>query len=266
MSITYVFVYVWKTLNSGGEKKERKAWIQFGCTTVSFNFKLSGWGSRRSYFWSRHALLAALVCFVSWRVQGGSAVRLILSDLSWWTENTDRKWKDAPSRWPCARRTLAVRDPQRPNVCYARSNILLCDTVLVLRASNNNNVWKRLLRSVQPLDCVKLLTTSSFSHDHRRWRELRSDSEGLCRRKHRGKLPLIRAQPLRLIIEKRQHLICHFILFILLSRFGKGLQPVVKMGTSEYSFLTPQVVDCCRQDTMQPRKTRWTGGLQSPLT
>lgn len=265
MSFTYVFVYVWKTLNSGGEKKERKAWIQFGCTTVSFNFKLSGWGSRRSYFWSRHALLAALVCFVSWRVQGGSAVRLILSDLSWWTENTDRKWKDAPSRWPCARRTLAVRDPQRPNVCYARSNILLCDTVLVLRASNNNNVWKRLLRSVQPLDCVKLLTTSSFSHDHRRWRELRSDSEGLCRRKHRGKLPLIRAQPLRLIIEKRRHLICHFILFILYLVLGKDSNQWWKWALLNTQFLTPQVVDC-RQDTMQPRKTRWTGGLQSPLT
>lgn len=235
------------------------------CTTVSFNFKLSGWGSRRSYFWSRHALLAALVCLVSWRVQGGSAVRLILSDLSWWTENTDRKWKDAPSRWPCARRTLQSGIPDRPNVCYARSNILLCDTVLVLRASNNNNVWKRLLRSVQPLDCVKLLTTSSFSHDHRRWRELRSDSEGLCRRKHRGKLPLIRAQPLRLIIEKRRHLICHLILFILYLVLGKDSNQWWKWALLNTQFLTPQVVDC-RQDTMQPRKTRWTGGLQPPLT
>lgn len=164
----------------------------------------------------------------------------------------------------CTQNT-AVRDPQRPNVCYARSNILLCDTVLVLRASNNNNVWKRLLRSVQPLDCVKLLTTSSFSHDHRRWRELRSDSEGLCRRKHRGKLPLIRAQPLRLIIEKRQHLICHFILFILYLVLGKDSNQWWKWALLNTQFLTPQVVDC-RQDTMQPRKTRWTGGLQSPLT
>lgn len=107
------------------------------------------------------------------------------------------------------------------HVGYAHSNILLCDTVLVLRASNNTNVWKRLLCTVQPPDCVKLLTTSSFSHDHRRWRELRSDSEGLCRRKHRSKLPLIRAQSLRLIIKKREHLICHFILFILYLVLGK---------------------------------------------
>lgn len=143
-----------KNFKLWGKKKERKAWIQFGCTQVSFNFKLSGWGSRRSYFWSRHALLAALVCLVSWRVQGGSAVRLILSDLSWWTENTDRKWKDAPSRWPCARRTLQSGIPNGLTcvmrvrtfcsatrfLCFVRLIIIMCERGYCV-ACSHSTVW-----------------------------------------------------------------------------------------------------------------------------
>lgn len=121
------------------------------CTTVSYNFKLSGC----SYFWSRHALLTALVCFVSWGVQGGSAVLVILSNLSWWTEKTDRKWKDAPSQWPrsvslCTKDT-AVSNHQQPQMCvihvrtFCSVTWFLCVVRLIIimceRGCSHSTVW-----------------------------------------------------------------------------------------------------------------------------